>query len=630
MEKGASPTHRLMGLLIFLVGGILLIILGGEFLLKRFAEKGFSNNSTIYLRRIYNFLSHYQAAKNYVLNDIGTTKIILFLVACITAVPPLLRTLIKAYYYKVLPMFLGHTFKTDSDEFNYRSFDILSIMRKKIEDEKKGPADNSLHGRTFLGFTDKNRPFSINETQRSKHLEVIGKSGTGKTKGVLVPIAAQDMLVGKSVIIVNGKGDQNFPSLAYAAAKAAGRKRDFLFFNLAFPEKSHTYNPIHMGKYGDPLVVADRMFSVLGYQQEYYRDIAFNFFKNLICIMAETGKPFNLRDVYICLCSREAINYVCKMSSAKRHIKLLEWSIASIDKQREDTLSGLKTKLEFYCNDLLNAYDPDIIVENVLENNQIAFFSLNINMMPTLAPAVARLFLRELQQHVGGREADSKRNQNACSIILDEFSTFIYKQFHVAISQFREGNAQLTFAHQSGMDLNLFEKELGAVVWDNAQTKIVLAQDDSVQCQKISEMIGTQKVVERTERYERGLLFIRKPTFESSNKYVDEFLFHPNKIKKLHPYGQGYVLTTKEPDVAGKRIKKDPAHPEYNAKESLRINGVNFGIFPENFYLSPEVRRKPEIKGLNLTELFLDKDNSENLARVKGEKTDLNFKAVKW
>jgi len=628
MEQSPSIKYRLIGLGLIIVGVVIFLSIAGESLLVGLSKN--VPNSGSYM--LYLFLNYYREAKNYILYNVGLARAALYLALCIILVVLILRFIIKYYYYKILPIFLGTTFKSESDEFRYQAFDLISFIRKKIKDERLGNSaikrlnKNSLYKRTFIGLTDDKKIISLSEVQRSKHLEVIGKSGTGKTKSVLAPIAAQDMLSGKSVIIVNGKGDQNFPSLAYAAAKEYGREKDFLYFNLAFPKRSHAYNPIHIGRYGDPLVIADRMFSVLGYENEYYRDVAFNFFKNIVCIMAETGKAFNLRDIYICLCSKEALDYVCNISSAKRNIKLLEWAIDSIERQKEDTLSGLKIKLEFFCLDILNAYNPDIIIEEVVEDDKIAFISLNVNMMPTLAPAVARLFLKELQQHIGAREADQKRNQNPCSIILDEFSTFIYKHFHVAISQFREGNAQLTFAHQSGRDLNLFEKELGAVVWDNAQTKIVLAQDDSTQCQMISEMIGTQKVIERTERYDRGHFFIRKPTFESSNKYVDEFLFHPNKIKKLHPYGQGYILTTKDPDAVN-HSKKDSIHPECNAKKSLRINGVNFGIFPESYYLTPSVKRKHEIGGLNLTEMFLDDKETTLEAR---EGSDSNFKAIEW
>jgi len=680
MENRISPAYRLISLTLFFAGSIFIITYSAEVLLDRVNSGELQCNSSLHLERTCHLLSYYLEAKQFVLFRIGIERLIIATLCGIVILPLILRKIAKTYYYKVLPLFLGHSFKKESDEFRHRPFNLSQIMKKKIRDEKEAKADikrinhrydylkstynhffgglrklpllkkllmysdrlvdyfqrrsfkrfrdKSLYESTFVGNRENGVPFSINEVQRSKHLEVIGKSGTGKTKSVLIPIAAQDMLVGKSVIIVNGKGDQNFPSLAYAAAKAAKREKDFLFFNLAFPEKSHTYNPLHMGKYGDPLVIADRMFSVLGYKSEYYKDVAFNFFKNLIFIMAETGKPFNIRDIYICLCSRDAIDYVCNMSSAKRHIKLLNWSIESIDKQREDTLSGLKTKLEFYCNDLLNAYNPDIIVEDIIEKDQIVFFSLNINMMPTLAPAIARLFLRELQQHIGGREADLRRNQNPCSIILDEFSTFIYKHFHVAISQFREGNAQLTFAHQSGVDLNLFEKELGAVVWDNAQTKIILAQDDSIQCQKISEMIGTRKVIERTERFTRGFMFIRKPTFESSNKYVDEFLFHPNKIKKLEPYGQGYVLTTKE--HSSERKKRASFDCEFDEKKMLRIAGVNFGIFPDSFYSEPKVERKTEVDGLNLSALFLDNTNESTTPNKKVNTNVQSERILSW
>lgn len=609
MENKVSLKGRLFGLCLFLIGSTFLIIYGSELLMDKLAAKSHTLGPSYHWDRIYRFLNLYLRAKYYILYELGIKKLITIAVVALISGVIILRKLTKLYYYKVLPFFLGQTFKVESHEFRHIPFNVFPYVKKKSDDDNsKNLKRDSLHKRTFLGLTGKKKIFSLTEEQRSKHIEVIGKSGTGKTKSVLVPIAAQDMMIGKSVVIVNGKGDRSFPAIINSLADAVHRSKDFRFFNLANPDNSHTYNPVHLGRYGDPLIVADRMFSVLGYKNEYYSDLAFNFFRNLVCILAETGQPFNLNDIYICVCSKEARDYVCQMSSAKQNIKLLEWSLESVERHREDLLSGLKTKLEFYRHDLLNSYNPDIVLEDVVENDRIVFLSLNINMMPNLAPAVAKLFLRDLQQHIGGRQADASRNQKACSIILDEFSTFIYKDFHVAISQFREGNAQLTFSHQSGNDLNLSDKELGSVVWDNSQTKIILAQDDSMQCQKISEMIGTHKVIERTERYKRGFMFIRKPTFETSNKYVDAFLFHPNKIKRLEPCGQGYVLTTKEPHSVIGRGKKGLHHSDTDSKENLRITGVNFGMFSEAYSMQPSVGRKPYVDGLNLTGLFLDCD----------------------
>jgi hypothetical protein len=95
-------------------------------------------------------------------------------------------------------------------------------------------------------------------------------------------------------------------------------------------------------------------------------------------------------------------------------------------------------------------------------------------------------------------------------------------------------------AHQSIADLELESKEFATAVWDNTRTKVILNQDNPQLCEAVSKSIGTQQVIERTVRRQQGALFTSLSTGDASSKLVETFKLHPNAIKALAPFGQGY------------------------------------------------------------------------------------------
>jgi hypothetical protein len=70
-------------------------------------------------------------------------------------------------------------------------------------------------GKTVVGVAPPKRlfgswqPVYLSERQRSAHRHVLGKTGSGKTQSVLLPEVVQDVLDGKGVVLVDGKGSDD-------------------------------------------------------------------------------------------------------------------------------------------------------------------------------------------------------------------------------------------------------------------------------------------------------------------------------------------------------------------------------------------------------------------------------------
>jgi len=101
----------------------------------------------------------------------------------------------------------------------------------------------------------------------------------------------------------------------------AGRGQQFCGFALSPEPWSCSYNPLFLGKQGDPIAAAERLYSVLQFTHEYYGGHALRALRSLVVLLHSTGHAFNVRDLRMCLCSDEALAYVESMarSSAAKH-----------------------------------------------------------------------------------------------------------------------------------------------------------------------------------------------------------------------------------------------------------------------------------------------------------------------
>ena len=88
-------------------------------------------------------------------------------------------------------------------------------------------------GLTYLGYDAMHKkPVYLNEKQRNSHLHIVGSTGTGKTRYVIMPMMRQDICAGRGVVFIDAKGSLENARAVYKMACDAGREKDWLFFSL--------------------------------------------------------------------------------------------------------------------------------------------------------------------------------------------------------------------------------------------------------------------------------------------------------------------------------------------------------------------------------------------------------------
>ena len=410
-----------------------------------------------------------------------------------------------------------------------------------VEQLKKRP-----HGATFVGMEPvfwgpwvRYRPVHVSARQRSMHTHVLGKTGSGKTSSVLWPQVMQDALDGFGVLVMDAKGsDENISAMKTIAA-AASRQASLLVFALPAWNQpqlfSHTYNMLHVRPRtpkdpgGDPVAVAERVFSVLPMgDNAYYNTQAQLMFTDLCRLMhgmvdaQGIGLPFTMRDATVLLKGlgsegpfREALEHCLRNSLDREAAGNIDNQSRRLGHDLQKCMSGLVGAVDKFQSPLVNAYDPDIVIEDLLENNGLVYIQLPANLFKLQAPALGRVFLMDVQQAGALRQVHrDTRNQTPFSVTVDEFYNFADVTVIDSLNKLRDANLRYTLAHQSIADLELISKEFSVSVWDNTRTKVVLNQDNPELCEKIAKSIGTHQIVEKTVRAQEGALFTSLVTGE--------------------------------------------------------------------------------------------------------------------
>jgi TraM recognition site of TraD and TraG len=309
---------------------------------------------------------------------------------------------------------------------------------------------------------------------------------------------------------------------------------------------------------GDPVATAQRVFSVLPMGDNvFYQTQAEVMFTNLCRLLhglvdeQGNGIPFVLRDVSVCLKAignvggwSRALRYCLDTSLDREAAAQIRAQVKQLDREVLKSLSGIVGALDKFQSDIVNAYAPDIIFEDVLQSNGLVYVQLPANLFRIQAPALGKVILMDVQHEGSLRQVfRDRRNQMPFAVTVDEFYNFADLSIVDSLNKLRDANLEYTLAHQSLADLELVSREFATAVWDNTRTKDVLSQDNPDLCERIAKSIGTAYVSGLTVRRREGPLATSLLTGDAFARTVEAYRLHPNCIKNLARCGQGYLLS---------------------------------------------------------------------------------------
>jgi type IV secretory pathway TraG/TraD family ATPase VirD4 len=414
-------------------------------------------------------------------------------------------------------------FETKEEEFKKVSYDVKEYFVK---------------GMFFVGLNKNKKPIYLSPTDLTTHIQVVGPSGVGKTVSTLFPLAVQCLLQGHPLIFVDGKGDAKLKTQLYAFCKKMGVK--MYFFDTLQPDYSHTYNPL-VGS-SDPNELTNLLAVGLNLnapgEAKVYTDIQKKFLSTLLHLFVETRQKFNFCDVIEFINHKEArdIVYQCITDDFYKNEMIIFLSRLS---KNERELIGLATILDqLFVSDekifmLINTYEPDIDIRRILREGGAVLFSFSAGMKAQTNEALAKMVLADIANAVGERHASFEQNHQFAMIVLDEFGQYVSESFDKFISTARSANVACILSHQTNAQLETYfsKDRLARVVRENTSGKIIFRQSEEASFW--AETFGTKQSVKRTEQVETGAMLTEKISTMGSLREVDEFIIHPNVLRKL-------------------------------------------------------------------------------------------------
>ncbi len=518
----------------------------------------------------------------------------------------------------VLYFFLGHYLEKLLNKINMRrqgikpstqikplNFPFIEFdLKKCLEVFYKSPQNQSC---TFLGLNaeKKNGEFvSIPDIQRCQHLQLLGMTGTGKTAGIFIPLIYQDAFKKRPVIILDAKGEMSAINQLNAILGSIGRGDDFLLFSLAHKEISCTYNPLYVGEC-DPQVVIDAFFNNFKTDNQFYRETAKTIFTNVFYILHSLGKPFTPMDVYTYLTDircRQDINKQVEATSGKGplYLKLLTTMLSKLTEQYkgwEHVITGFNNYLLDHRDDILNEDDSDIVLTDAIRERKVVYFQLPTNAYPIQAVSIARMIQANLRYISSLIQTGKMPKDILVSIIIDEYASFAEESFVEVLNKARSSGMMVTLAHQSLSDLSAISDSFMRRIDENTLNKIYLKQTDPQLCELIAKSMGTYTKEEKTYRMVGGKFGNQVHVGDSSNKIVNEFHFPPDKVKRLHKYGQGYYI------YRGENVEKcvnfgcfDKITEKAYVKKTKPNKQRGLRLFEEYYLKSPHPEEKKKAK----------------------------------
>jgi len=398
---------------------------------------------------------------------------------------------------------------------------------------------------------------------RMMHTHVVGSTGSGKTDSVILPIFAQDIARGHGALIMDAKGDRETLNKIYSHVMRCGRKDDFLFFSLAYPEKSNSYNPLLRG---NPTELKDKIISANVWTEEFYKKKSEETLLLLMKALKEGGQTVTFQKLYELLSNEMNFSVLAKNVRDARLKDVMNGILNNYRIFQKD-LSGMTADLGMIAESEFSAIlaqdKPEIDLLGAYLDKKIVYFQLNAQGYEETARRFGRIVLQDLKtvsNYIQAYLPESKRS--FFPVFIDEFSNFAYEQFIEFLNKARGAHLGVMIAHQSLGDLEKAGGHFLKQVLENCNIKIILRQDDPASIETYSRISGTVTSVKDTYQVEEGFLD-KRLTGMGSVRHVEEFRIKPNMIREL-ALGEAAIII-KQPfitdliqlDFIGKEAKED-------------------------------------------------------------------------
>lgn len=486
--------------------------------------------------------------------------------------------------------------------------------------------------------------FSIPYGELKKHVYILAPSGSGKTKSVIGPILEQIVDKGMGLILLDPKGDNEVLESTISLFKEQNRTDQLMFFDIAYPYHSSTYNPLATNP---PKQAVNLVISILdrekqnefyfGQQAEVIRTI-FDLLDIYMISRNEKRLKINFIDLYaILIYLPSSIEYIINHIDREKLLKRVpngldalnraESLLERIKKEKSKYftyLSGLNEKISRYAflgssPWMLNDYNPDIDLSTALDGGKVLTFFLRAMQSPEYAYDIAKMILTDIRLYAANLQSQNKKKDVPDIVIVDEAARVLPNEFDMAFEMARSAGLALVLAHQSKSQL---PPERFDNLMTNTSTKVLLGAGDIMTAKQFSDLVGE----ETKFTYTYGTSGVN--IFSSLKDWLLPHwsqMAREDRVKKIPPerfvdmpIGEGFIFT-RLPD---RGIVASFGKTYFFAKEYSKLKVSD--IMQDNKSKTHSWRNG----GLNLMDTFIEMGENPHMAGKADEKNLDEYKKM--
>lgn len=288
---------------------------------------------------------------------------------------------------KILLLFVATLFLSLVSIFIFYFYSPWSKKnRKRLVQIKEIPKElliASSHSVSMGVDDDLDEKVYLSDQIRTRHVHILGATGSGKTESVILNFLKQDVARGLGTIILDAKGDNSFLNELNSWVPSERLK----VFDL-LDENSLGYDPISAGSL---LEAAQRLFSSLTWSEEYYKSKALSSLQRIFQVYSELNdKNPNLLEVSKILESPDSYSSFVNSPDFPQALAIKEFQDLSglRDQVRSLTLGHLAKILSPTTNAGIHLYEAD--------NGAVIYFRLQSLMSPQIVSTVGKLVINHL------------------------------------------------------------------------------------------------------------------------------------------------------------------------------------------------------------------------------------------
>jgi hypothetical protein len=450
------------------------------------------------------------------------------------------KALLTAFCLVLGTLFLlwGFSKKSTSYKERKKNAEILNNLPVEL----LGSSDSSV----YMGEdVDLGANIFLPDNIRTRHVHILGATGSGKTESVILNFLKQDVARGLGTIILDAKGDQSFLNELNQCVP----EEKLLVFDLG-SKTSLSYNPLLSGS---ALESAQRLFSSMTWSEEYYKSKALSSLQRIFQTHFEvTGRNPTLIEISQYLETPKTYSSFVSTEDFQESLAIEEFRDLSglRDQVRSLTLGNLEKSLSPVRSDI------DLFKAS---EGYVIYFRLQSLISPQIVAVLGKLVINHLNFIAGtthrenGTEKKEKQSKERklVPIYFDEFASFACVEFADLISKARSAKFALHFSHQSIGDIMEVSKGFLNRITDNAATKIVLRINDPESAEFFARSFGTKEYQKTTQRITNTKeIEDAEIVGEGTAREAHQFRASPDLLKTL-PTGMGAVLIAHGQDKHG-------------------------------------------------------------------------------